>query len=458
MTEAIDNISLTPGADGRSAYQIALELAYAAYADGEGGGALGIDAWKVGTDYADEATWIASLRGADGANGADGADGVSDVTAPEILDIAIAATGADGEGVLNAGDVVTVTVTFSEAVLVTNAPELFFSLSVGTNERFAAYAGGAGTDRLTFTYTIAANDSAPDGISYPDIDVEGFPLLVRVASHEVSATVAAVLDRLDVATGQAESAAALGLNDIGTVRFVLSAPLIAEPVAAGNALGRLILIDRYDSATLGGGLVLDVADEGAALSGRAYTPDDHLSGRARPPGLCLWLTGLSGAGKTTIAALVERQLRACGRPVILLDGDRIRQGLSRDLGFSPSDRVENMRRVGEVAALMADAGLVVLVALISPFAAERRMVRDLVGPGRFVEVFVDTSLAECERRDVKGLYARARRGEVRAFTGLDSPYEPPSAPDLVLATAGRTPEDCAGELLRRIHAHPVAGA
>jgi bifunctional enzyme CysN/CysC len=157
---------------------------------------------------------------------------------------------------------------------------------------------------------------------------------------------------------------------------------------------------------------------------------------------CVWFTGLSGAGKSTLANALQCRLQAEGRHVYVLDGDKLRQGLNRDLGFTAADRVENVRRVAEVAHLMLDAGLTVIVSLISPFRAERRMARARFGPGEFIEVFVDTPLAECERRDTKGLYARARLGELSNFTGLDSPYEAPEAPEVRLDTSAATVEDC----------------
>ena len=171
------------------------------------------------------------------------------------------------------------------------------------------------------------------------------------------------------------------------------------------------------------------------------------SGQKQQAARCIWLTGLSGAGKSTIAAMLEQHLYAQGKHTYLLDGDKVRSGLSSDLGFSAADRVENMRRVAEVAKLMVDAGLVVLVSLISPFRAERRMARDLFAQGEFVEVFVDTPLQQCERRDAKGLYAKARRGELRDFTGIDSPYEPPQAPEVHLHPDREPPDACVAKIL-----------
>jgi bifunctional enzyme CysN/CysC len=167
----------------------------------------------------------------------------------------------------------------------------------------------------------------------------------------------------------------------------------------------------------------------------------------------VWFTGLSAAGKSTIANLVDQRLHALGRHTYVLDGDNVRKGLSRDLGFTDADRTENVRRIAEVAKLMLDAGLIVLVSFISPFRAERKLARDLVEPGEFIEVFVDTPLAEAEKRDPKGLYARARRGEIPRFTGIDSPYEPPENPELRLQTLELTPEAAADLVLARIERH-----
>jgi bifunctional enzyme CysN/CysC len=165
---------------------------------------------------------------------------------------------------------------------------------------------------------------------------------------------------------------------------------------------------------------------------------------------CLWFTGLSGSGKSTIANLLEKRLHAEGKHTYILDGDNVRHGLNRDLGFTEADRVENIRRVAEVAKLLVDAGLVVLVAFISPYRAERQFARSLFGLGEFIEIFIDTPLDECERRDVKGLYAKARRGDLKNFTGIDSAYEPPEAAEIHLRTKGRSPEACVDEIVEAL--------
>ena len=219
-------------------------------------------------------------------------------------------------------------------------------------------------------------------------------------------------------------------------------------------LGGFILIDKLSSATVACGM-LHFALRRAMNIHRQHldvSRDSHAALKGQRPAI-LWFTGLSGAGKSTIANIVERKLTALGRHTFLLDGDNVRHGLNRDLGFTEADRIENIRRVGEVARLMADAGLIVLTAFISPFRAEREMVRKMLPEGEFIEVFVDTPLAEAEKRDAKGLYAKARAGELKNFTGIDSPYEAPEAPEIRIDTTALSAEAAAEriveELIRR---------
>jgi bifunctional enzyme CysN/CysC len=222
----------------------------------------------------------------------------------------------------------------------------------------------------------------------------------------------------------------------------------ADAYAENRATGAFILVDRFTNRTAGAGMIAYPLRRAANIHHEDFLVDKAARGRLtghRP--LVLWFTGLSGSGKSTVAKLVEQALHRGGRHTYSLDGDNVRHGLNKDLGFTDADRVENIRRVGEVAKLFADAGLVVLCSFISPFRAERRMVRDLLDPGEFLEVFVDTPVEECMRRDPKGLYAKAVAGKLANFTGIDSPYEPPEAPELHLRTAGRTPEESSAELL-----------
>jgi bifunctional enzyme CysN/CysC len=207
--------------------------------------------------------------------------------------------------------------------------------------------------------------------------------------------------------------------------------LVFEPYSANRVLGGFILIDKMSNATVAAGMIHFALRRASNIHRQHLdvSRETHALLKGQKPAV-LWFTGLSGAGKSTIANLVEQRLARQGRHTFLLDGDNLRHGLNKDLGFTESDRIENIRRVGEVARLMADAGLIVLTAFISPFRAERDMVRAMMPPGEFIEIFIDTPLAEAERRDTKGLYAKARAGQLTNFTGIDSPYEAPLEPDV----------------------------
>ncbi|MDE1961547.1 MAG: adenylyl-sulfate kinase, partial [Xanthomonadaceae bacterium] len=261
------------------------------------------------------------------------------------------------------------------------------------------------------------------------------------------ARVTAIRHRIDVDTQESMPATRLEMNEVGYVHLSLDHAIAFEPYAKDRALGGFVLIDRQSFATAACG-TLDFALRRAAnihwqtLSVDRSTRAASLQQHPR----CLWFTGLSGAGKSTIANQVEQRLHTLGRHTYLLDGDNVRHGLNRDLGFTAEDRVENIRRVAEVARLMVDAGLIVLVSFISPFRDERRMARDLFGAGDFAEVYVDTPIEVCEKRDVKGLYAKARAGELRNFTGVDSPYEAPLDAELHL----RTENESVDALARRV--------
>ena len=263
----------------------------------------------------------------------------------------------------------------------------------------------------------------------------GRPYLLKIGSRTVGVSVTEIKHQVDVNTQEHLAAKHLELNEVGFCNLHLDQPIAYEAYADNRTLAGFILIDRQSNATVAAG-TLDFALRRAGNIHWQHLDVDKAA-RARikhQPPRCLWFTGLSGAGKSTIANLVEKKLLAMGRHTYILDGDNVRHGLNKDLGFTDEDRVENIRRVAEVAKLMTDAGLVVLVSFISPFRAEREMARALFEPGEFLEVYVDTPLAEAERRDVKGLYAKARRGELRNFTGIDSPYEAPESPELHLRT------------------------
>jgi bifunctional enzyme CysN/CysC len=267
---------------------------------------------------------------------------------------------------------------------------------------------------------------------------------LKLATRTVTAQVAQPKYRVDVDTGERLAARTLELNGIGVAVVSTDRPLVFEPYARSRELGGFILVDKETGNTVAGGVLRFALRRAGNIHPQAIdvSRESRAALKNQRPAV-LWFTGLSGAGKSTIANLVDVRLRRMNRHAFLLDGDNVRHGLNRDLGFTDADRVENSRRVGEVARLMADAGLIVLCAFISPFRAEREMVRGMMEPGEFAEVFVDTPLAEAERRDVKGLYAKARAGELRNFTGIDSPYEPPAEPEIRIDTAMITPEAAA---------------
>jgi bifunctional enzyme CysN/CysC len=243
---------------------------------------------------------------------------------------------------------------------------------------------------------------------------------------------------------------ALQLNEIGVDNVHFDAPVPFESYRTSRDLGSFVVLDRLTNATVGAGMI-DFAVRSTNLRWQTLTVDKQARIERNGHRPCVvWLTGLSGAGKSTIADLVEKALHADGRHTFLLDGDNVRHGLNKDLGFSDADRVENIRRIAEVAALMVDAGLIVLVSFISPFRAERALARELVAENEFCEVFVDTPLEEAERRDPKGLYARARRGELANFTGIDSPYERPENPEIRLDTTVLSPEAAAEAVVARL--------
>jgi bifunctional enzyme CysN/CysC len=227
--------------------------------------------------------------------------------------------------------------------------------------------------------------------------------------------------------------------------------VVFEPYRHNRTLGSFILVDKLSLATVGAGMIQHAQRRSDNIHWQAL--EVNARKRAESKGQqarCIWFTGLSGAGKSTIANLLEKRLHAQGRHTYLLDGDNLRHGLNRDLGFTDADRTENIRRAAEVARLMVDAGLIVLVSFISPFRADRRMAREKFAPGVFAEVFVDTPLAECERRDAKGLYAQARSGRLPNFTGVDSPYENPEAPEVHLLADQRSAQDCAEHILQAL--------
>jgi bifunctional enzyme CysN/CysC len=272
----------------------------------------------------------------------------------------------------------------------------------------------------------------------------GRPYLLKCGTRTVSAAVAPLKYKVNVNTLEELAARQLELNEIGLVNLNLDQPLAFDPYTRNRDTGGFILIDRINNNTVGAGMLQAALRPAQNLHWQALDVDrDNRSVQKNQKACVLWFTGLSGAGKSTIANLVEKKLYGMGRHTYLLDGDNIRHGLNRDLGFTDADRVENIRRVGEVARLMTDAGLIVLVSFISPFRAERQLARSLLGAGEFFEIHVDTPLAVAEARDPKGLYQKARAGKIRNFTGIDSPYEPPENPEIHIDTGLVDPEQAA---------------
>jgi bifunctional enzyme CysN/CysC len=279
----------------------------------------------------------------------------------------------------------------------------------------------------------------------------GRSYLMKIGSQQVPASITALKFKTNVNTLEQSPAKHLELNEVGTVTLATDKPIAFDSYGTNPLTGSFILIDRITNATLGAGVIDFGLRRAQNLSYQSF--DVNRQVRAELKGQeaqIVWFTGLSGSGKSTVANLMEKRLTAEGRHAYILDGDNVRHGLNKDLGFTDEDRVENIRRVAEVARLMADAGLIVLVSFISPFRNERRLAREVAGDIRFTEVFVDTPLEVCEARDPKGLYARARRGEIKNFTGISSPYETPDNPDVVLEGGSKSPVQMADELYARM--------
>ena len=284
--------------------------------------------------------------------------------------------------------------------------------------------------------------------------IPGRAYWLKLATQTVSATVQPPKYVVNVNTMDHMAAKTLDLNAIGVAELTTEKPLVFEAYADNRTLGGFILIDKITNATVAAGMLHFALRRAQNVHWQAL--DITREARAAIKGQTaqvLWFTGLSGSGKSTIANLVEKKLHALGKHTFLLDGDNVRHGLNKDLGFTETDRIENIRRVGEVARLMTDAGLIVITAFISPFRAERQMVRAMCAAGEFVEVFIDTPLEEAERRDVKGLYKKARAGTLKNFTGIDSPYEAPEQPEIRVDTTRERAEDAAERIVNHILGH-----
>ncbi|MGB5064682.1 MAG: adenylyl-sulfate kinase, partial [Candidatus Competibacter sp.] len=276
---------------------------------------------------------------------------------------------------------------------------------------------------------------------------------IKLATQLLPATPTVLHHRIDVNTLEHQRVEELGLNEIGYCRFSLNQPVPFDAYEESPGTGGFIVIDRISNATVGAGMIVRPVTQALIDKSHNVVWYEHRIGKAqranqkaqRP--CVIWLTGLSGSGKSTLANALEQRLYQRGYHSYLLDGDNVRHGLNQDLGFSKDDRVENIRRIGEVAALFADAGLIVVTAFISPFRADRAMVRALLPDGEFIEMHVHASLEACEQRDPKGLYAKARAGVIKDFTGIDSPYEAPERPELVIDTEQHPVEECVDRVL-----------
>jgi bifunctional enzyme CysN/CysC len=287
--------------------------------------------------------------------------------------------------------------------------------------------------------------------------------MIKHGARWVRASCAEVGYRVDPDTLHRAAGRELGLNDIGRVRFTLFEERFVDAYARNRAMGGFIVVDAESNATVGAGMIVEREQDQERLSPTAAKQRTVVPAAGKVSAqqreallgqkpLTVWLTGLSAAGKSTIAAELERRLAEGARACYMLDGDNIRAGINRDLGFGPDDRRENIRRIAEVARLMNDAGLIAISAFISPYRADRQMARDIIGAGRFLEVYVSAPLEVCEGRDPKGLYRRARSGEIADFTGVSAPYEPPEKPDLVLASGEQSIEACVAQLLAAVGA------
>jgi bifunctional enzyme CysN/CysC len=280
----------------------------------------------------------------------------------------------------------------------------------------------------------------------------------KIGTTRVNAKVTQIAYKININTLEHVAAKTLELNEIAVCNVAFDQPVAFDPYEENRDLGGFILIDRVTNATVAGGMIRFALRRSQNIHWQTLevTKQARASAKLQRPAV-LWFTGLSGAGKSTIANLVEKKLHAHGRHTYLLDGDNVRHGLNRDLGFTDAGRVENIRRVAEVARLMADAGLLVLVSFISPFRAERRMARELMPADEFFEIYIDVPLAVAEGRDVKGLYKKARAGQLKHFTGIDSPYEAPEQPEIHIDAATTTPEDAADAIVAELESRGILG-
>lgn len=337
-----------------------------------------------------------------------------------------------------------------------------------------AQAGDAITMTLADNVDIARGDLLVSPTSRPEVSdqfaahiiwmggealIPGRSYLARIGTKTTPIAVTGIKYKIDVNSREHIAATTLGLNDIAVCNLATVSPVAFDPYDQNRRTGSFILIDRFTNATVGAGMIDFGLRRGTNIHWQA-----QLIGKSERAGLkhqrpaVIWFTGLSGAGKSTVANIVEQKLNTAGHHTMLLDGDNVRHGLNRDLGFTEADRVENIRRAGEVAKLMTEAGLIVICSFISPYRAEREMVRSLVAEGEFIEAYVDTPIDECIRRDPKGLYAKAKAGQIKNFTGFDAPYEAPETPEIHLHTVGRKPEQLAEFVVKMLSDRGILGS
>jgi bifunctional enzyme CysN/CysC len=369
------------------------------------------------------------------------------------------------------GTVVAGSVAPGDAVVVAKSgrPATVERIITADGEPARAVAGDAVTIVLDQEIDIARGDVLVDPKARPEVAdqfaahvfwmsdeamLPGRRYVLKLGTEQVAASITAIKHKIDVNTQDERPGRTLDLNEIAFCNLHLGHQIAFRPYAENRDLGAFILIDRTSNQTVAAGMVAFGLRRASNIHHQHVDIDKtrRAAQKAQKPCL-LWFTGLSGAGKSTIANFLERKLVAQGAHTYLLDGDNVRHGLNKDLGFTDADRVENIRRVGEVAKLMVDAGLIVMASFISPFRDERRMVRDLLEPGEFIEVFIDTPLDVAEERDVKGLYKKARAGAIKNFTGIDSPYEPPEHPELTVDTTSLSAEEAADRILEYLKAH-----
>jgi bifunctional enzyme CysN/CysC len=372
-----------------------------------------------------------------------------------------------------AGTVVSGMIAAGDPVVVASSGKSSFVKELLTYEgvRPSAQSGDAITITLTDDLDIARGDVLVGPSSRPEVSdqfaahiiwmsdhalVPGRSYLARIGTRTTAITVTGIKYKIDVNSREHLATHTLELNDIGVCNLATGIPVAFDPYQQNRRTGSFIIIDRFTNHTMGAGMIDFGLRRGTNLHWQPLLVgkvERAVLKRQRPA--IVWFTGLSGAGKSTIANIVEQRLHAMGHHTMMLDGDNVRHGLSRDLGFTEADRVENIRRAGEVAKLMTEAGLIVLCSFISPYRAERIGVRDLVADGEFIEVFVDTPIEECMRRDTKGLYAKAKAGSIKNFTGFDAPYEAPVAPEVHLRTLQEKPEQMADRVIKDVIARGI---